>query len=308
MYEVLRVPHSESSFIKAYDIMKAYCGKAFKISFEDFYKRVKSIYMLAEDCGYIGVGYLSHAIYDKRNLPESFRKYETYMYTLDIITFSDDGLYMKLYDLINTIIRDSNDKIIMVQNIPRNNKDLLNALKNNKFKRHAMYPVNPTEYTYTYYHLPINIPYKDEDMLRHIDPKDDLDTIDKMIDFCCHKHDTRIAEAQEKYTAEMILQNLKEIDKNNRCFKGEFIGDTEESFLAEDDCCHPCCRGLSEPIIYHDCNCVKPDNFNIENMANSRVSTAINELITYDDDLTIASEILNNVNSRPYGKITESDV
>ena len=174
MYKILRVPNNNDQYEKAYSVMKAYCGEALKISFEDFLKKTKEIYVISDEKYYIGFGYICYKTYTNFEQPSPFNRYGNEVYTLDVITFSDDDMYNKIFDLVNTIIRDCNDRIIMVENIPNENKYLINALRNCRFKRNRK---ADRDYTQSWYHIPNPLPY-DENKLRVINPRDDKEVVD----------------------------------------------------------------------------------------------------------------------------------
>lgn len=239
MYEILRVPHNENQFMKAYEYMKAYCGDALKVEFPEFYKRVKEIYMIADSCYYLGMGAISHKVWTNYEQPAIFNRYENNVFTLDIVTFSDDSMYMKIYDLINTIIRDSNDRIIMVENIPNSAKDIINALKNNKFKKNR---TADRDYTQSWYYIPAGMNIKGD--FRVIDPKDPREVIDKMTTFKCQGRD--ISELQDQYTKDLLAKNIEEMNQQSSSCCGKDQYQTEDEFLEDDY--SGCCGCISSSI------------------------------------------------------------
>lgn len=232
MYEILRVPHNEDQFKKAYNYMKAYCGNALKLEFPEFYKRVKEIYMIADECYYYGAGYICHKVWTNYEQPAMFNRYNNNVFTLDVIIFSDDSIYNKIYDLVRTIIRDSNDRIIMVENIGNKATEIINALKNNKFKRNK---VADRYFTQSWYYIPEGY-LNDKDDLRKINPRDDLYTIDKMVDFNCNAHKD-YSDLVDQYTKDLLARNIEEIQQSSSCNPDY---QTIEEFLGTNECCHDC--------------------------------------------------------------------
>lgn len=89
------------------------------------------------------------------------------------------------------MIRDKNDRIIIVKRGKDDNKDIINALKNNKFKVADTY----------YYHLPDVISAENkEEFLKAINPLDNIEVCDKYVEFC---NCPDVAGAQERYMQEL---------------------------------------------------------------------------------------------------------
>ena len=149
-----------------------------------------------------------------------------------VVDFNKEDSYKKYYDLIKTLLRDCNDRLVFCESIPNTNKALINALKNNRFR--ANKGNDRKDYTQTLFYTPIYSKLIENELIR-INPRDDLHTIDKMNTFECEDH--KIKEAQDKYTQELIKKNLSEIsyEVNDTCCCQR--GQTEEQFLDEGGCC-----------------------------------------------------------------------
>lgn len=237
MIEVLRVPESKDYYAKAYEYIRSYYGFRFDTCFHEFYNNCISIYMLEENCCYYGLGYISHKYYKDYKKPIPYNYDRNNIYTLDIVVFNNSKIgYAELYDLVRTIIRDKRDRTIIVEDIPNSNKNLINALKNNKFRLLK----GKELYTSTYY-LPsyiTSVTNSNNESYRTINPIDDLDTIDKMTSFKCNKHDS-IKEAQDAYTKELLENNIanRVYNEEDDCESRQTIG----QFLKEPHVCCDCC-------------------------------------------------------------------
>ena len=233
MYEILRVPHQIDQFMKAFNMMVAYSQPPiYKYDFKEFYRLVKEVYMISDGCSYLGAGAILHKEYKNLELPYIFRSYGDNVYELLVVDFDKEDSYKKYYDLIKTLLRDCNDRLVFCESIPNTNRDLINALKNNRFRSNK--GNDRKDYTQTLFYTPIYSKLIENELIR-INPRDDLHTIDKMNTFECEDH--KIKEAQDKYTQELIKKNLSEIsyEVNDTCCCQR--GQTEEQFLDEGGCC-----------------------------------------------------------------------
>lgn len=232
MYEILRVPHQEDQFMKAFSIMIAYSDPPiYEFDFKEFYKSAKEIYMISDGKSYLGAGSLLHKKYNNADLKYIFKAYDDSVYELSAVDFDKKDSYKKYYDLIRTLLRDSNDRLIICESIPNTDKSLIDALKNNKFKI-----VVNDDHSDAFY-IPIYSKSIEEEVFR-INPKDDLHTIDKMNSF---HNDNQIKEAQDRYIKELVNEESKEEPKY-------IEPQTEEEFLGNNCCCR--CRGLTKPYIF----------------------------------------------------------
>lgn len=259
MYEILRVPHQEDQFMKAFNMMIAYSNPPiYKYDFKEFYRLVKEVYMISDGCSYLGAGAILHKEYKNFELPYIFRSYGNNVYELLTVDFDKQDSYKKYYELIRTLIKDSNDRMIFCE-VPNTNRALLNALKGNRFKPNK--GNDRKQYSQTLFYTPIYSKLIETELFK-IDPRDDLHTIDKMNSFNCNEY--KIKEAQDKYTQELIEKNLSEIsyeidDDSCCCEKGQ----TEEEFLDEGNRC--CCPNIpTQPIDYSDVKFIGGSNETVE--------------------------------------------
>ena len=236
MYEILRVPPGRGHMTKAYDIIRAYYGEGLRTTLDEFLNKTKSVYMIADKANYYGIGFISHKIHTDFENPISIKPFDNYVYSLSILVFAEESIYNQVYDLVRTIIRDCTDRMIIVENIDKDNSSVINALKNNGFKVYK----NSNKYSYTMYITGSNRKV-DERYLIEINPKDDLHTIDKHICLC--DEDDKIKELQDKYTKELLAKNMvsniyipcAHSESNSRQTIDEFLGE-------ESDCCCECCE------------------------------------------------------------------
>lgn len=143
MYKILRVPPNKDSFARAYEYIVGnippHNGKSNLLNFDDFYNHIDTIYMIQNDNQeYVGIGTIGSVYYESE-----LTILNGLCWNLSILTFDpDDGhdsqRYMKVYDLIFTIIRDKKDRPIILEGMDDKEqyKDITNALKNNKFRLH----------------------------------------------------------------------------------------------------------------------------------------------------------------------------
>lgn len=234
MYQILRVPHEEKSFLIAYDMMKAYCGPALKISFEDFYKKAKSIYMISsgDGCCYTGMGVMSYKTHTDYEQPSPFNRYGNEVYSLDIVLFDEINIYNQVYELVQTMIVDCRDRVILVENIPNDGTALINALRNLKFKRNR---VADRVFTQSWYFIPNGLKMQEEKLV-DIKPRYRFHTIDKPARQCGQ---TAMAEelAKEAYTKSLLENNINEMAQTSAgCCKPyqQTIGE----FMAGNGCCY----------------------------------------------------------------------
>lgn len=215
MYEILRVPPGPGHMTKAYDMIQSFINPtALRMTVDEFYKNAKSVYIIADKCAYYGIGYLCHKVYENYENPIVFRPYGNNIYAMHIILFSDEDAYLKVFELVRTITKDSTDRMILIEDVPNTNSDIINALKNNGFKQ---YKRNTNSYSSAYYKMGNKIS-TDEKNYRDINPIDDLHTIDKHI-CLCDKVDL-VKEAQDRYTQELIEKNMSEMNNTVNCAYG----------------------------------------------------------------------------------------
>lgn len=187
-YQILRVPPNKDAFFKIYEIIQAMYPKAKLKDFNTFYNNSDTAYMIEHNGLYEGFGYLCHSMGDEK-IPYKFRGYD--VYSLEFAIFDECEIYKKLYPLVQTIIRDKNDRIIIVKKGKDDDKDIVNALKNCRFKVGDTY----------YYHLPDVISAENkEEFLQTINPLDDIEVCDKYVKLC---NGPDIAAAQEKYMKDL---------------------------------------------------------------------------------------------------------
>ena len=238
MYEILRVPHNEDQFAKAYELIQSFQFGIVREEFPEFYKRVKEIYLITDNMYYLGAGVISHKEYKNYEIPSIFNVYRDNIFNLRIVLFDEEDGYTKLYDLIKTIIRDSNDRLIMAEDVSNSNKILINALKNNKFR--VVKGSNRNSYTQNLFYVPIYSKLIESELMT-INPKDDLHTIDKMITFKCSCD--MVAEAQERYTRDLLAKNIEENTTTSTCYCDECCytdQQTEAEFMKTESCCYTC--------------------------------------------------------------------
>lgn len=184
MYKILRVPPNKDSFAKAYEYFAANISNQKKqklISFEDFYNHIDTIYMIQDDYkNYTGIGAIG-SVNNQSSLPFL----NGLCWGLTILTFDsneghDTDRYKKVYDLIFTIIRDKKDRPIILEGIPDNDQyiDFINALKNNRFKKHK----NP-DGNIIWYLIPSRFDGLLETKTRKINPNNDADVLDELAIF-----------------------------------------------------------------------------------------------------------------------------
>lgn len=230
-YEVLRVPPNIDSFRHAYDILKAYLFDVLEMNFNEFYKFCDSCYFLMDSTReyYIGAAYICRKTDVNSELLQYMR-----VYTLDPILFIDGDeikdSYMKLYDLISTIIKDKNDGMIIVENIPEE-KAYTNALKNTGFMNVS------TDEIIRWVKLPKTT---DDSFYKKFDFTKDLDTVDKMVRF--HNEHVDESMAQEEYMRRLLEENKA----NHQPDPPQFL-QTEEDFMRPNPRC--------------DCKCMTCANF-----------------------------------------------
>lgn len=238
MYEILRVPPGPGHMKKAYSIFLSFVGST-RIMWDDFYNTNKSVYMVSTKCGYHGMGwiriknmpnYMSHLV--------KIRPTDNTVYEMNITIFDNDDVYLKAYELIKTLIRDCTDKMIIIENISNQSKEVINALKNNGFK---VFNDSSAQYTGTYYKILKEM--ANEYKFKPINPKDDLHAIDKHICLCDEYDKTK--ELQDKMIADKLAENIKFMknQKFNICPYCGCIecncnqnGQTSEDFLGKDTC------------------------------------------------------------------------
>ena len=237
MYEILRVPPGPGHMKKAYNWFITFAGGS-RLTWQEFYNSVKSVYMVTDDTCYHGMGImrLNTLSDDMKNLIKINPADDT-VYEMVVISFNDEDRYIKYYELIRTLINDCFDKMIIVQNVPNQYKEMINALKNNKFK-----PIKSSnQYSTNFYKIGGDIVI--ERNFKSFNPKDDLHTIDKHI-CLCDNHD-REKELQDKMIASKLAENVEALKKqkvnicpycgciNCNCGHG---GQTAEEFLGVDSC------------------------------------------------------------------------
>lgn len=235
MYEILRVPHEESSIKTGYEMMKAYCGPALKISFEDFYKKIKSMYMIStrENFCYTGMGVMSYKTHTDYEQPSPFNRYGNEVYSLDIVLFDEVHIYNQVYELTETMLVDCRDRVVLVENIPNTNTALINALRNLKFKRNR---VADKEFTQSWYYIPNGLKMQEEKLVE-IKPRYRFQTIDKPARQCGQ---TAMAEelAKEAYTKDLLKRNIAEANENNSNSCCRPYQQTIGEFMSGNGCCY----------------------------------------------------------------------
>ena len=183
MYKILRVPPNKDSYAKAYEYFAGNMsngGKQKLISFEDFYNHIDTVYMIQDNDTYVGIGAIG-SVFHQNSLPFL----NGYCWGLTILTFDKDedhdpNRYKKVYDLIFTIIRDKKDRPIILEGMPDSDrfKDIINALKNNKFRRHKN-----KDNTILWYLIPSRFDGLLETRTRKINPNNDADVLDELAIF-----------------------------------------------------------------------------------------------------------------------------
>lgn len=237
MYEILRVPPGKGHMTKAYDMIRAYYGEGLRTTLNEFLAKTKSVYMIADKCNYYGIGFIAHKQHTDFENPIKIRPYNDFVYSLSILTFTEEKVYNQIYDLVRTIIRDCSDRMIIVENIDKRDSTAINALKNNGFKVYN----NSNKYSCTMYKIGPN-GIIDERFLKDINPKDDLHTIDKHICLC--DNTDRVKELQDKYTKDLLAKNIANMATSTNCNCGcddcTCGKQTAKEFLGEDPeyCCN----------------------------------------------------------------------
>lgn len=208
-YEILRVKENPKSFENAYEYLKAYSMDNNIMDLDEFQKRAKSIYMLADNVCYHGLAVLYHSN------PESDH-ISTDSLGLDVCLFEDRDIYLKSFELIRTIINSARDRVIVVYNVPDNNKEFANALRNNGFIRSKL--PGSLLYSHIWYLPPADMTLKkryrklkkmsQDDLLRVIDPKNVGEVIDKFTDLDSECEKQKIQNAQDRYMKDLMERNI----------------------------------------------------------------------------------------------------
>ena len=239
MYEILRVPPGPGHMKKAYDWFVAFAGST-RTTWDDFYKSVKSVFMVTNEEGYHGMGIMRlNTLDEDMSHYVKIRPADNTIYEMILVSFNDEDRYVKYFDLIRTLCNDCYDKMILVQNVPNEYKELVNALKNNKFK-----PFKGTgQYTMSFYKVG-NSDIVIEKNFKSFNPKDDLHTIDKHTCLC--DESDKIKELQDKMITDKLAENVEAM-KNQDLNICPYCGcidcecncgkQTAEEFLGEDTCC-----------------------------------------------------------------------
>ena len=235
MYEILRVPPGPGHMKKAYDWFIAFAGGS-RLTWQEFYNSVKSVYMVTNNTGYHGMGImrLNTLTDDMKNMIKINPADDT-VYEMITISFNEEDRYIKYYELIKTLINDCFDKMIIVQNVPNEYKEIVNALKNNKFK-----PIKSSnQYTTSFYKIGNLWDAPIERNFKSFNPRDDLHTIDKHT-CLCDNYD-REKELQDKLIAYKLNENIEALKNQEiNCGCIECCCDqnrqTAEEFLGVDIC------------------------------------------------------------------------
>lgn len=232
MYEVLRVPPNKDSYKHFYDYILEYVqpqnGVTIVSEFDEFYKNVVSAYMLSDGSVYQGICWISNTFKKYGGIPNIY-EYAGY-YNMCIATFLDEKNYNKVFDLVQTSIKDKTDKTIVVENVPEDNSAVKNALKNNKFKQVG-----------TTWYRSLNEPVytTDKDYFKGLTTKevlDDRNSVDKMVNF--HKDINSLKEAE---AIDNWMRTLKDSIDNKVCMKiVKECRITEADFMHGSECCGYC--------------------------------------------------------------------
>ena len=178
------------------------------MDFNNFYNTTDSVYIVMRNREmYIAAAWISHKTGDDK-IPYKFKGHE--IYVMQCAFFFDDIQYSTVFDIIKTIIKDKNDRIIYAENLSRDDspKTLINAYVNNKFKWLD---------DHTLYHIPNVLEgLNKEDLLKTINPdKMDDEVIDKYAKLSCNCPD--IEAAQKRYMDDLKAKAASELPTTSGC-------------------------------------------------------------------------------------------